>query len=539
MTTASCDERFQLLLEQLRDVHSREIHILRAEVALLQAKCAALDEPPGSDVPDVATVDGDSSHESSHCSEQQVGCQARTGNLAHDAPYGSTNSLWRHHSARLRDRLRDADGTGPGIKSLRSVRGSQFGLFGLGWKTMVSSPWFEAFWAALIMLNALVLGVEAQYLGLDVGFDLRYRRIDQDVSESWPGAGDTFYVLGWVFGVLFTLEVVIKLLCMQCAYLRECWNLLDLCVVTSWFVETFGAQFLPVNAQVVRLARLSRLLRLVRLARRLEGMDSLYLMTTAIRMSFGVLGWAIFLLTVIQMGFALLVNQLLHDMYFQDDSYSIEERRDVYEYFGTFSRALMSMFELTFANWPIVCRILSENVTEWFMLFCVAHKLTIGFAVLGVINGVFVQETFKVAACDDVLMVRQKKRAVTIHAGKMRRLFKDTDANGDGRLTLEEFQEVVREPVVGTWLGSMDLDSRDTVALFQLIDENMDGTISADELINGVARLKGAARSIDLNVMKIEQQKLFARLHNGDMSCAELITAPKGSAPSAGSKFEL
>lgn len=42
------------------------------------------------------------------------------------------------------------------------------------------------------------------------------------------------------------------------------------------------------------------------------------------------------------------------------------------------------MFEITLANWPPVSRLLAENVSEWFMLFGVLHKLAIGFAVVSV-----------------------------------------------------------------------------------------------------------------------------------------------------------
>ena len=42
------------------------------------------------------------------------------------------------------------------------------------------------------------------------------------------------------------------------------------------------------------------------------------------------------------------------------------------------------MFEVTLANWPPAARLLAENVSEWFMLFGVLHKLAIGFAVVSV-----------------------------------------------------------------------------------------------------------------------------------------------------------
>jgi len=70
-------------------------------------------------------------------------------------------------------------------------------------------------------------------------------------------------------------------------------------------------------------------------------------------------------------------------------------------------------------------------VSEWYFVFSIAHKVTIGFAVIGVINGVFMQarrrilgrplllpvaaespcgsqETFKVAGSDDKIMMRQR-----------------------------------------------------------------------------------------------------------------------------------
>ena len=72
---------------------------------------------------------------------------------------------------------------------------------------------------------------------------------------------------------------------------------------------------------------------------------------------------------------------------------------------------------------PPICRLLAEKVDEWWVLFCLLHKLSIGFAVVGVINGVFMQETFKAASRDDGVMIRQKNAAVMAHRRKMRTLF--------------------------------------------------------------------------------------------------------------------
>eukprot|EP00971_Amphidinium_carterae_P219129 4349964-Amphidinium_carterae.2 len=59
--------------------------------------------------------------------------------------------------------------------------------------------------------------------------------------------------------------------------------------------------------------------------------------------------------------------QILVETYLKEEDKPIEERLEVYLYFGTFSRALLSMFELTMANWPPICRLLMENVSELWM----------------------------------------------------------------------------------------------------------------------------------------------------------------------------
>ena len=66
------------------------------------------------------------------------------------------------------------------------------------------------------------------------------------------------------------------------------------------------------------------------------------------------------------------------------------------------------------------------------MLFCLMHKLIIGFAVIGVINGVFLQETMKIAASDPDILKRQKRKAKERNSKQMNELFQHLDTSGDG-----------------------------------------------------------------------------------------------------------
>jgi len=215
------------------------------------------------------------------------------------------------------------------------------------------------------------------------------------------------------------------------------------------------------------------------------------------------------LLSMMLLTCALLLTQVLHASYFSEATFAtlslpqLEQHRKMFEYFGSFTRCFLSMFELTLANWPPVTRLLVEEVSEWFMLLCLIHKLTLGFAVIGVINGVILQETFKTAQSDDLIMMRQKQRATKILQEKMLTLFESLDLSGDGELDFEEFESVADNPEVKTWLASMGVETDDLKTLFLLIDDDHNGVITADELARRMPRIRGEARSID--VMAIAQ----------------------------------
>jgi len=122
--------------------------------------------------------------------------------------------------------------------------------------------------------------------------------------------------------------------------------------------------------------------------------------------------------------------------------------------------------------------------------------------VIGVINGVILQETFKVAATDDMIMVKQKRRAKETLRKKMLTLLEALDVSGDGMLDFSEFEIIACQPEVKLWLSSMEIETDDLHTLFKLIDEDNSGFVSSEELTTRIGRLKGTARSIDLLSLK-------------------------------------
>jgi hypothetical protein len=274
-------------------------------------------------------------------------------------------------------------------------------------------------------------------------------------------------------------------------------------------VDVTGQYNIPINPTLIRIVRLLRLFRLVRLMRVLQqfsGFDNLYLMATTMKGSISILSWSCLLLFSLQMMLALFLQSVCIS-FVKDSSNALEARELVFMFYGTFSRSMLTMFEVTIGNWMPPCRALTENVSEWFMILFLFHKLILGFSVVNVIQGVFVQETFKVASTDDSIMLMQRERAQKCHLKKMKALFMHADEDGNGALDRDEFKAVMRDPSIKTWLSSMELDVRDADNVFTLIDDG-DGKITPEELVKGVSRLKGAARSIDVLTMLSELQKV-------------------------------
>ncbi|CAE7562692.1 SLC25A24 [Symbiodinium natans] len=148
-----------------------------------------------------------------------------------------------------------------------------------------------------------------------------------------------------------------------------------------------------------------------------------------------------------------------------------------------------------------------SEVSEWWLVACLLHKLTMGFAVIGVINAVLMQETFKVAYLDDTVMVREKMRTMRAHVAKMSELFHEADTSGDGKLDFEEFKQILKKHEVKVWLSAMELDVSNVEELFTMLDTGRDGRLSADELVQGVSRLRGSGRAQDVRkILEMSEQ---------------------------------
>eukprot|EP00434_Breviolum_minutum_P040035 symbB.v1.2.035567.t1/scaffold4823.1/size34300/1 len=320
------------------------------------------------------------------------------------------------------------------------------------------------------------------------------------------------------FTAFFTFDVIFRILVLQRKFWRVCMNYVDVLVTLTSLVEVaFVALVLPMNPTLFRLLRIGKLARALRMVTMTSVLSSLQLLIKCLSASLDMLFWTFCLLTFLQCVAGMVVSTLCRE-YITNHNEDLAKREEVYSYYGTFSRTFLTMFEILFANWSPPCRVLVNNVSEWFTIFFLGYRCIIGFAVLNVVNAVFVQQTMKTASSDEELAFKQKERDISAYARKVRKLFQTMDDSCDGAINLEEFSKLVTSPKLKFWMSQLELEYHDLLSLFEFLD-NGDGQITLTEFIEGSSRLKGHAKALDVWRLETKIEVLFEeilqKMHDG------------------------
>jgi hypothetical protein len=117
------------------------------------------------------------------------------------------------------------------------------------------------------------------------------------------------------------------------------------------------------------------------------------------------------------------------------------------------------------------------------------------FAVLVMLNlvtGVFVEGAQR--------MIQEEKDSEML--SEVKKLFNVADVDTSGHLSFEEFKNSVDSSSLSEFLTTVDLGSLDPMSLFQLLDFDGSGEVDVQEFVQGCMRLRGPARSVDLNALK-------------------------------------
>mmetsp|Transcript_18550 Transcript_18550/g.46280 ORF Transcript_18550/g.46280 Transcript_18550/m.46280 type:complete len:524 (+) Transcript_18550:443-2014(+) len=306
-----------------------------------------------------------------------------------------------------------------------------------------------------------------------------------------------FVIFEICFLAIFLAEMIIKLQLLQWGYFLDPWNILDYHLVVLGFVDIVVRFMFSGEGEmkVITAFRMLRMLRVVRQIRLLRMFRDLWTIVKGFYESLVTVFWVSVLLFVVCYAIGVLLVIAVG---------SVKEFKnhwpDMDIYVGSVPRAMLTVFQIiTLESWSgsIVRPIMKQDVS--LVVLCLIVIVLCSFGLLNVIIGVIVERTLLVAKENDQnvqnIILECEKRVMN----SMRIEFMEfADASSTGELNFEQFCEAIRTKSFQSKLKIIGLPLEDAEELFFLLDVDNSQSLSVDEFIVGVQKMKGPAQGGDM-----------------------------------------
>jgi len=347
-----------------------------------------------------------------------------------------------------------------------------------------------------VLGNTLTMFVQLQYLGNVANVSLGL-----SPTGSWTHADTILQGFEYAFTIIFCLDLLFQLFAFRRRYFASSFNIMDSVIVVITSLEVFV--FTPLaasigNVAVVRLLRLAKLARAFKAARTFKSFEGLRVLVATMCFSFGSTFWSLVILFVFQIMGSIFMCQSLHD-FVVDSEQDHLTRSWVNDMYGDGFKSFWTIFELTFSGcWPNYARRIIDEVNPIYAVFYFLYVYIVVFVATRIVAALFMKETLSQYANDAEMMVKERSRKSAWIKQTLYNLFDEADANRDGTLTREELRSFLSHNKVQLWLKELGCDASDQNAFITLLDDSGGNTVTRDEFVYSITRLRGEARSQDL-----------------------------------------
>lgn len=235
-----------------------------------------------------------------------------------------------------------------------------------GWLArIVFAPSFERFIVAVIVLNAITLGLETS----------------QTVTSQWGGL---LHVVDNIVLAIFVVEIAARMYVQGFSFWRDPWSLFDFTIVAIALLPQTG------NLSILRALRIVRALRLISMV------PSMRRVVSSLLTAVPSMGSIVILLILVNYIFAVMTTKLFGETF--------------PELFGTIGASLFTLFQvMTLEGWAmeVVRPVMKQHPYAW--LLFLPYIIIVVFAVLNLFIGIVVdamQQTAK-AEGDKVIEVAE------------------------------------------------------------------------------------------------------------------------------------
>jgi len=333
------------------------------------------------------------------------------------------------------------------------------------------------------------------------------------------------------FSVFYIVELTLKLFVHRFYFFINSeyrWNIMDTILVglamldVSLMIQGGGdSKGGSSDMLFLRILRIFKIGKVFRVIRAIRFVQELRLMFDCVLNSAAQLLWSMLLIVFVLYIFSLIFVQAFAG-YISDKAVSLDEELSelqkvkIEEAFGSVAKSMVSLFAATSGgvDWEEQYQIIAKAGIG----FAVTYLFFIAFFVIAawnIVASTFVEKALKLAAPDlDVLILEKRKRDSESAKELAEVISTLMDEDGDGIISLQEFNNHIGEPRVKDFFAVRGLDVNDAHLFFRML-ESVEGkhrdAVELETFVGCALRLQGSATSIDLQAMHFDLKIMYER----------------------------
>merc|ERR1712224_261038 len=131
---------------------------------------------------------------------------------------------------------------------------------------------------------------------------------------------------------------------------------------------------------------------------------------------------------------------------------------------------------------------------------------------MGIVTGVIVDHAIQQGNTDRAVRTAKEGEKRTAFLYDMMDLLEAMDLDKNGNISFAEWTDALLNPAISALVTSLGIDRIDVGSIFKLLDTDESGDVSLVELIEAFHRLRGNAKSIDIQLLMVRTNFCIAQV---------------------------
>jgi len=389
----------------------------------------------------------------------------------------------------------------------------------------VRSQWFEALCSLCIVINAAFIAYTADYAAKNLGKQPRAELL-------WAERG---------FAAFYIAELALRLMVYRISFFRTddwLWNIFDTALVVNAIYDQVMdlanvQQGAAGNVVFLRVVRLMKMLKLLRMVRIMRSFKELRLIVVSITGSTKSLFWAVMLIIMITYMVGICFLQA-GTAYLQESGATIskEKAAAIRQNWGSLSQAMLSLYMASTNGhgWRDMAEALIPVGYPFYVLFLLYIAFFM-FVVMNTLTSLFIEATMQNAEKDQSTVIRHELQRTSDYIKRAVTLFQKMDADLSGDISEEEFRKHATCPEMMAFASSLELDVIDIAQFYNMLSSRGKYAVDLETFVVGCVKLKGNARSLDLQGLIANQKRDACTLEGLATSCQQILQLVQESMP--------